>query len=159
MVQEIIARCHGLSYLNEIDLIEAVVAAGFLDIKDGYDVLVVEVPQQLHLSKSSQTEHGMIEGCNLLDRDLLARRFMDGRAVVRVFVSPGPRFIFGRAPHWKISPDNSISSLSDNILNVILLADIERDLSGTAAPFLDVAHGWNRGVLSRGGVRGNRNPG
>jgi hypothetical protein len=33
---------------------------------------MIEVPEQLHLTKSSQTEHGVIEGGNLLDGDFLA---------------------------------------------------------------------------------------
>lgn len=32
---------------------------------------MVEVPQELHFTESPQTEHGMIEGGDLLDGDLL----------------------------------------------------------------------------------------
>ena len=59
--------------LNEIDLSEGIVVPRLLDVEYGDDVLVVEVPEKLHLSQSSQTEHGMVEGCDLLDRNLLAR--------------------------------------------------------------------------------------
>jgi hypothetical protein len=53
---------------------------------------VVEVPQQLHLTQRPQTEHGVVEGCDLLDGDLLARRLVQRRAVsVSAMVSPwGP---------------------------------------------------------------------
>lgn len=41
------------TYLNQIHLVESFVAAGLLDIENGNDVLVVEVPQKLHLTQSS----------------------------------------------------------------------------------------------------------
>ena len=68
-------------YLNEVDLVERVVSPRLLDIENGDDVLVVKVSQELHLSKSSQTEHGVIKRSNLLDGDLLTRRLVDGRAM------------------------------------------------------------------------------
>lgn len=68
------------TYLNKIDLVEAIVASGLLDIEDGDDVFVVEIAQQLHLSQSSQTEHGVIEGGDLLDGNLLSRGLVNGRA-------------------------------------------------------------------------------
>ncbi len=37
------------THLDEINFGEGLVAAGFLDIQDGYNVLVVEVSQKLHL--------------------------------------------------------------------------------------------------------------
>ena len=71
---------HSVSYLDQVDLGKCFQAARFLDIKDGNDVLVVEVSQELHFSKCAQAEHGVIEGCDFLDCDLLARRFVNGRA-------------------------------------------------------------------------------
>ncbi len=68
------------TYLNEIDFGESLIAAGFLDIEDGYNVLVVEVSQQLHLTQSSEAEHGVIKWGNLLDSDLLARGLVKSRA-------------------------------------------------------------------------------
>lgn len=67
--------------LNQIHLGESLVVAGLLDVEDGYDVLVVEVPQELHLTECAEAEHGVVEGCNLLDGDLLARRLVQRRAV------------------------------------------------------------------------------
>jgi hypothetical protein len=42
---------------------------------------MIEVPQQLHLSQRSETEHGVIEWSDLLDCDLLLRWLVDGRAI------------------------------------------------------------------------------
>jgi hypothetical protein len=39
-----------MTYLNEIDLVKAIIASGLLDVEDGDDVFVVEIAQQLHLS-------------------------------------------------------------------------------------------------------------
>jgi hypothetical protein len=39
------------AYLNEVDFIEGVVAPRLLYIKDGDDVFMVEVPEELHLSE------------------------------------------------------------------------------------------------------------
>ena len=69
-------RQYGVSnnaYLDEIDFCEGLIAAGFLDIEDGYDVLVVEISQQLHLTQCSKAEHRVVERRNLLDSDFLAR--------------------------------------------------------------------------------------
>ena len=41
------------SHLNEIDLCESLIVARLLDIKNGDDVLMIKVPQKLHLSKCS----------------------------------------------------------------------------------------------------------
>lgn len=81
------ARSHGcgtrgsLAHLDEVNLVECLIAAGFLDVEDGDDVLMVEVSKKLHLTQSSQTEHGVIERCDLLDGDLLARRLVYRRAI------------------------------------------------------------------------------
>lgn len=68
------------AYLDEIDFGESIIAAGFLDIKDGYNVLVVEVSQQLHLTQGSEAEHRVIKGSNLLDGHLLAGRLVKSGA-------------------------------------------------------------------------------
>jgi len=91
--------------LDEIDFGEGLIAAGFLDVEDRYNVLMVEVSQQLHLTQGSKAEHGVIEGRNLLDSDFLTRRLVKSRA------------------------DNTISTLSYNILNIVLLRDVEGDLT------------------------------
>lgn len=62
----------GDKYLNEVDLVEAIIASRLLNVEDGDDVFVVEIAQQLHLSQSSQTEHGVVEGGDLLDGNLLS---------------------------------------------------------------------------------------
>jgi len=59
------------TYLDEIDFGEGLIAAGFLNVEDRYNVLMVEVSQQLHLTQGSKAEHGVIEGRDLLDSDFL----------------------------------------------------------------------------------------
>ena len=70
-----------MTHLNEIDLGKCLIIARLLDIENGNDVLVIEVAQKLHLSQGSQTEHGMIEGSNLLDGHFMAGGFVKGGAV------------------------------------------------------------------------------
>jgi hypothetical protein len=78
---------------------------------------VVEVSEQLHFTERSQTEHGVVEGSNLLDCHFLAGRLMDGRAVtVSMASSRQGNFIL---------PDNPVCSFTHNILDVVLLGDIE----------------------------------
>lgn len=86
------------SYLNEIDLIKGVIAARLLDIEDGNNVLMVEVSQQLHLTEGSETEHGVIEGCYLLDGNLLARWFVDGGASYQGVLVSSLSFSVSKAP-------------------------------------------------------------
>jgi hypothetical protein len=69
-----------LPYLNQVHFIEALVVPGSLDIQNGDNVLMVEIAQQLHLTQCPQAEHGVVEGGNLFDGDLLAGRLVDGRA-------------------------------------------------------------------------------
>lgn len=64
------------TYLNEVDFVESLVVAGFLNVENRDDVLVIEIPQKLHLSQGSQAEHGVIERRDLLDGDFLARRLV-----------------------------------------------------------------------------------
>lgn len=52
---------------------------------------MIKVSQELHFSKCAQAEHGVIEGCDFLDCDLLARGFVNGGAKVMVSgLSTGP---------------------------------------------------------------------
>jgi hypothetical protein len=60
------------AYLNEVDLGKAVVITRSLNIEDRNDVLVVEVSQQLHLTQSSKTKHGVVERGDFFDGDFLA---------------------------------------------------------------------------------------
>lgn len=70
--------------MDEIDFCECFVVAWFLDVEDGDDVLVVEVPEELHLTQSPQTEHGMVKRRDLLDGNLLARGLVQGGATTTV---------------------------------------------------------------------------
>jgi hypothetical protein len=70
-----------MAYLNQVDFGERLVTSRLLDIKDGDNVLMVEVPEQLHLTESSEAEHGVVEGSNLLDSNLLVGRLVQGRAM------------------------------------------------------------------------------
>lgn len=71
-----------LAYLNQVHLVEALIVAGSLDIQNGDNVLVVKVAQQLHLTQCPQAEHGVVEGSDLFDGDLLARRLVNGGATL-----------------------------------------------------------------------------
>lgn len=66
--------------MNQVDFIEALVVARPLDIQNGNNVLMVEIPQQLHLTQCPQAEHGMVERRDLLDGNFLARGFVDSGA-------------------------------------------------------------------------------
>ena len=69
------------AHLNEVNLSERLVVARLLDVEDRDDVLVVEIPQQLHLSQCSQTEHGVIKRSDLLNSHFLTRRLVERRAI------------------------------------------------------------------------------
>lgn len=75
-----------MTYLNQVDFVEGLVAPRLLDVKDADNILVIEVAQKLHLAECSQTEHGVIEGCDLLDGDLLSRGLMYRRAKRKAIV-------------------------------------------------------------------------
>jgi hypothetical protein len=77
MITSSLSRTH----LDQINFGKAFVVAGSLNIEDGDNVFVVKVSEQLHLTQRSQTEHRMVEWCNLFDRNLLARGLVDGRAI------------------------------------------------------------------------------
>lgn len=122
------------AYLNQIHLLEGFVAPRLLDIENANDVLVVEVAQELHLSEGTQTEHGVVKRGDLFDGHFLARGFMYRRATQEerrewelAIRSRPQKTASARASD---SPDNSIGALADDILDVVLLADIEGDLAG-----------------------------
>jgi hypothetical protein len=71
----------GESYLDEINLSECVIAPWLLDVKNRDDIFVVEVSEKLHLTQGSQAEHGVVEGSDLLDGNLLSGGFMERRAI------------------------------------------------------------------------------
>jgi hypothetical protein len=126
---------HAGTYLDEIHLRKCVVASGLLDIKNGDDIFMVEVPQQLHLAQSSQAEHGVIEWSNLLDRNLLSAGFVKRRAIQRVALVCGATHIEFTAIAPSIVgidvPNYTVCTLSHHILNIILLGHVERDLART----------------------------
>ena len=68
------------SHLDEIHLGESLVVAGFLNVKDGNDIFMIEVAQKFHLSQCAEAEHGVVEWSDLLDGDFLARGLVKGRA-------------------------------------------------------------------------------
>lgn len=68
------------TYLNQVDLVKRLITPWLLDIENADDVFVIEVAQELHLTKSSETKHGVVKGGNFLDGDLLARGLVYRRA-------------------------------------------------------------------------------
>ena len=84
-----------MTYLDEIDLVEALVAPRSLDVQNRNDILMVEVAQQLHLTQSSQTEHGVVKGNDLLDCNLLTRGLVNRRTgSSQHLLSFSPRLVF-----------------------------------------------------------------
>lgn len=70
--------------MDEIDFREGLIISGFLNIEDGNDVLVVEVPEELHFSEGSETEHGVVKGGDLFNGDLLSRGFVESRTTHQI---------------------------------------------------------------------------
>jgi len=58
--------------LDEIDFGKGLIVPRLLNIQNTNNILMIEVSQQLHLAKSPQTEHTVVEWSNLLDCNLLA---------------------------------------------------------------------------------------
>lgn len=119
-----------VAYLDQINLVKRLITPWLLDVEDADDVLVVKVAQQLHLSESSQTKHGVVERSDFLNGDLLPGWFVYRRAGLPLVSSEC--FVVGttmdsQAYHL---PDHTVGTLANNILNVILLAHVERDLTG-----------------------------
>lgn len=90
---------------------------------------MVKVSQQLHLSERSQAEHAMIKWRDLLDGDFLAGRLMECRADgLTQSVSSGiPQNLHRSEIREKNIPDNPVCTLTDNILDLVLVANVERD--------------------------------
>jgi len=85
---------------------------------------MVEISKELHLTKSSQAEHGMIEWGNLLYGDLLSGWLVEGGAMRSKVLVTG-----NWIREYCISlPNYTISTLTNHILNIILFANVERDL-------------------------------
>lgn len=90
---------------------------------------MVEIAQELHLSEGPQAKHGVVEGGDLLDGNLLARGFVYRRARVHA-VSLLASFTTVFTTGLPNLPDHTVGTLADDILNVILLAHVEGDLAG-----------------------------
>jgi hypothetical protein len=56
------------AHLNKIHLLELLKVRIAYEFEYGDDVFMTEMPQQLDLAESSETEHGVIEGTDFLDR-------------------------------------------------------------------------------------------
>ena len=76
------------AHLDEVDLGECLVVARLLDVENRDDVLVVEVPQKLHLSQCSQTKHGVVERSDLLNGHLLTRGLVQRGAIMQLAIAP-----------------------------------------------------------------------
>jgi hypothetical protein len=116
----------GCADLNQVHLGEGLIVPRLLDVEDGDDVLVVEISQQLHLTQRPQTEHGVVEGCDLLDGDLLARRLVQ-RGAVSVSATALALGAMVRLPYY------AVRAFTDHILDVVLLRYVEGYLPRAAA--------------------------
>lgn len=120
------------TYLNQVDLVKRLITPRLLNIKYADNVLMVKIAQKLHFSESSQAKHGVVEGGDFLDGDLLTRRLVYRRAGALLSVSD-----YSQACRIQGSqvlrnlPDHTVGALAHNILDVILLAHVERDLAGS----------------------------
>lgn len=60
-------------FLDKIDLVEVIDAGWAENVKDGNDVFVVKVAEELDFAESAQTEHGMVKRRDALDCDFALR--------------------------------------------------------------------------------------
>ena len=67
-------------FLHEIDFAKGFERVWAEDVKYANDIFVLEVTQEFDFAKCSQTEHGVVEGGDLLDGDASLRRDMLSRA-------------------------------------------------------------------------------
>jgi hypothetical protein len=115
-------------YLDQINLVKGFITPRLLDIKDRDDVLMVEIPQQLHLAQRPQAEHGMIEWGDLLDGNLLSGGLVDGgtirdgQTLPRLRPSAPPRLIAYHTTPYAPSPTTSWMSYCSLTLKDIFRA-------------------------------------
>ena len=64
--------------LNEVDLLEVVETRRTEDIENGDDVLVMKVAEELDFAEGAEAEEGVLEGEDLLDRDLSVGGLVEG---------------------------------------------------------------------------------
>lgn len=75
-----------LPHLNQVDFAERLEVGRPYDVKYGYDILMVEMPEELNLAQSAETEHRVVKRGDPLDGYASLGRKVDGRAVRRVRV-------------------------------------------------------------------------
>lgn len=136
------------AYLDEVDLCECLVVTRLLNVEDRNDVLVIEVPQQLHLSQRSQTEHRVVERRDLLDGHLLARRLVQRRAVKQSAVAlPAQWQCTYQTTPYAPSPTTSwISYCSETLKEIFLELP---PAGGMLAAVVDCRLGYRRSLVGR----------
>lgn len=145
----------GGAYLDEVDLSEGLVVSRLLDVENGNDVLVVEVPKQLHLTQRPQTEHGVVEGRDLLDGDLLARGLVQRRAVegsAKLELGHDGGRTYATTPYAPSPTTSWISYCSDTLKEIFLELPLP---AGARDMVIGVGVEWCAGAR-RGGARGGR---
>lgn len=65
------------AYLNQIHFCKLIKRSGGEYIQDRDDILVIEMSDELDLSQCPQTEHGMVEWTDFLDRNSTLGGYMD----------------------------------------------------------------------------------
>ena len=103
---------------------------------------MVKVPQQLHLAQCAQAEHGVVERGNLFDRDLLAGRLVNGGAAPVFSIEA---FLLG----WTCLPDDTVSTFTDDILDLVLVGHVEGDLPRSSLRRILLAHLGGAGLRGR----------
>ena len=83
LLTDVLPRGWG-TYLDKVDLREALKVARFLNVENRDDVLMIEISQKLHFTQGAETKHGMVEWCNFLNRDFLSRWLVEGRAATQM---------------------------------------------------------------------------
>lgn len=56
-------------FLNDVHLSKVIQARRAQNVDYGYDILMVEMPEEFDFSKSTETEHGVIKRSYTLDSD------------------------------------------------------------------------------------------
>jgi hypothetical protein len=96
---------------------------------------MVEVPQELHLTQSPQTEHGVVKRRDLLDGHFLARWLVQCGAVRQSVL------VMTAGVYQQSSPNDTVCTLAHHVLDIILLGYVEGDLSRATAPRGCAGHG------------------
>jgi len=104
---------------------------------------MVEVLQELDLSKCSQTEHGVVEGGDLFDGDLLTSRLVDRRTIFCLARNKSKQPVSWFASHHlnpcgrqdkqggsnqlerRYLPDDAVGTLANNVEDLVLVTGVE----------------------------------